>query len=264
MELASAFFFTVPGPKMIWQFGELGYDYSINTCENGTVSNDCRLSPKPIRWDYKNDPRRARLFDVYSSLIKLRFHTWYKDAFMSDRVEYSVGGAFKWIKVTTDTSNLLVVGNFDVGANSGTVTFPSAGTWFDYLENTTFTATGSGQSISLLPGEYHVYVNRNVNNISTTPIRDVINNGPALEASVFPNPIRSGFSLEVNLPQSGPTQVELINVVGQQVATLHNGFKPKGKQVLTFNRAALGLSSGNYYLKITHRESQKIIQVTLQ
>ena len=264
MELASAFFFTVPGPKMIWQFGELGYDYSINTCENGTVSNDCRLSPKPIRWDYKNDPRRARLFDVYSSLIKLRFHTWYKDAFMSDRVEYSVGGAFKWIKVTTDTSNLLVVGNFDVGANSGTVTFPSAGTWFDYLENTTFTATGSGQSISLLPGEYHVYVNRNVNNISTTPIRDVINNGPALEASVFPNPIRSGFSLEVNLPQSGATQVELINVVGQQVATLHNGFKPKGKQVLTFNRAALGLSSGNYYLKITHRESQKIIQVTLQ
>ena len=26
----AAFFLTVPGPKMIWQFGELGYDYSIN------------------------------------------------------------------------------------------------------------------------------------------------------------------------------------------------------------------------------------------
>ncbi|KAA6301353.1 MAG: hypothetical protein EZS26_002550, partial [Candidatus Ordinivivax streblomastigis] len=25
----TAFFLTVPGPKMIWQFGELGYDISI-------------------------------------------------------------------------------------------------------------------------------------------------------------------------------------------------------------------------------------------
>ena len=30
LALNAAFFFTVPGPKMIWQFGELGYDYSIN------------------------------------------------------------------------------------------------------------------------------------------------------------------------------------------------------------------------------------------
>ncbi|MDZ7764853.1 MAG: hypothetical protein U5K00_10550 [Melioribacteraceae bacterium] len=30
VKLAGAFFFTIPGPKMIWQFGELGYDYSID------------------------------------------------------------------------------------------------------------------------------------------------------------------------------------------------------------------------------------------
>ena len=30
-ELAGAFYFTVPGPKMIWQFGELGYDISIES-----------------------------------------------------------------------------------------------------------------------------------------------------------------------------------------------------------------------------------------
>ncbi len=29
IKLAAAFYFTIPGPKMIWQFGELGYDYSI-------------------------------------------------------------------------------------------------------------------------------------------------------------------------------------------------------------------------------------------
>ena len=36
----AAFFFTVPGPKMIWQFGELGYDISID--QNG------RTGKKPI------------------------------------------------------------------------------------------------------------------------------------------------------------------------------------------------------------------------
>jgi 1,4-alpha-glucan branching enzyme len=44
MEACAAFLFTVPGPKMIWQFGELGYDYSINF--NG------RTNSKPIRWNY--------------------------------------------------------------------------------------------------------------------------------------------------------------------------------------------------------------------
>jgi 1,4-alpha-glucan branching enzyme len=43
----AAILFPIPGPKMLWQFGELGYEYGINRCENGTYSNDCRTSPKP-------------------------------------------------------------------------------------------------------------------------------------------------------------------------------------------------------------------------
>ncbi len=53
MELAGAFFFTVPGPKMIWQFGELGYDYSID--------DPCRVCNKPIRWDYIRGPSKRNL-----------------------------------------------------------------------------------------------------------------------------------------------------------------------------------------------------------
>ena len=35
--LAYAFVIATPGPKMIWQFDELAYDYSINTCEDGVT-----------------------------------------------------------------------------------------------------------------------------------------------------------------------------------------------------------------------------------
>src|SRR5439155_3221769 len=34
-EMTAAFLLAMPGPKLIWQFGELGYDLSINTCDNG-------------------------------------------------------------------------------------------------------------------------------------------------------------------------------------------------------------------------------------
>ena len=54
MELDALFFLTVPGPKMIWQFGELGYDVSIDF--------GGRTSEKPIRWDYQADPDRHRLY----------------------------------------------------------------------------------------------------------------------------------------------------------------------------------------------------------
>ncbi|MFI7716776.1 hypothetical protein ACIAN7_19720, partial [Acinetobacter baumannii] len=43
MELVGAFLFTIPGPKMLWQFGELGYDYARDSCANGTFSDQCNV-----------------------------------------------------------------------------------------------------------------------------------------------------------------------------------------------------------------------------
>ena len=45
MELAGVFFFTIPGPKMVYEFGERGFDYSINwPC----MDDGCRTDPKNI------------------------------------------------------------------------------------------------------------------------------------------------------------------------------------------------------------------------
>ncbi|MFM8432739.1 MAG: alpha-amylase family glycosyl hydrolase, partial [Bacteroidota bacterium] len=57
IETAAAFFFTVPGPKMIWQGGELGYDVSIN--------NPCRTCNQPFRWNYYSRPERLRLYRIF-------------------------------------------------------------------------------------------------------------------------------------------------------------------------------------------------------
>jgi glycosidase len=163
-EMATAFWALIPGPKMLWQFGELGYDKSINTCEDGvTVNNNCRLSPKPILWNYQSNSNRVALYNVYARLFALRRHAPYLPTFVTNNIEYSLSSGFKFLKVTSPSLRICVVGNFDVVPVTGSVTFQSAGTWYDFLSGGTFTATGGSQSITLQPGEYHVYLDQDAN-----------------------------------------------------------------------------------------------------
>jgi glycosidase len=164
-ELCAAFLFTIPGPKMFWQFGESGYDYSITSCNPGNTipqpypQQTCRTDPKPIRWDYLQQANRKKLTDVYSSLIKLRFNNVYKDLFISNAVQQDFTGAFKTLKLSQAGASIVVMGNFDVVPQTSSVAFQNAGTWYDYLNGTTITATGAAQPFTLQAGEYHVYLN---------------------------------------------------------------------------------------------------------
>lgn len=158
-QLAAAFFLTIPGPKMIWQFGELGYDYSINYCQDGSINSNCRTDPKPIRWDYYQDAKRRKLFNTYSHLIRLRNNPAFTPAFTSNAIQQDFSGAFKWLILNSAAGKVVVIGNFDVTAKNGSVTFPTAGTWYDYLNGNTITATGASQSFLLKAGEFRVFTN---------------------------------------------------------------------------------------------------------
>src|SRR5690606_16903772 len=213
LALNTAFFLTMPGPKMIWQFGELGYDFPINYCPNGTINNDCRTANKPIRWDYRHQARRMELYNVYAELGKLRAHPWYKDVFTANNIslEKNLSGGLKWMKIksATDSSMLCVIGNFDLTAQSISFTFPTAGNWFDYFNNTVFSATINTHHIALAPGEFKVYVNRIVNNVSVTPVFDVDESAKFLQAAAYPNPVHSSTIVELNIPQTGLVQIQL-------------------------------------------------------
>ncbi|RZL99048.1 MAG: T9SS type A sorting domain-containing protein, partial [Pedobacter sp.] len=160
MGLNAAFLFTMPGPKMVWQFGELGYDYSINYCQDGSINNGCRVDPKPIRWDFLQDANRKALHDVYANILKLRSNPLFAGTFTTGFIDRSLGGSFKWMTLNSAAGKLVVIGNFDVFAQTGSVSFPSAGTWYNYLNPpATFAATGGSQSFTLQPGEYRIYLN---------------------------------------------------------------------------------------------------------
>jgi hypothetical protein len=171
------------------------------------------------------------------------------------------------LQVSSDSLKITVVGNFDVTTTTGSVTFQNSGTWYNYLNGGTRTASGASESITLQPGEYYVYTNRDVNNLTATPVRsinDVIRN---MRVSIFPNPVNSNATIEYDLPESGKVEISVINNVGQQVTNLFTGFKPKGTQRLPLNASGFStqkLVAGTYLLKIAVNGKTKIQQFVIQ
>ncbi len=158
--MATAFWAMIPGPKMIWQFGELGYDYSINTCADGTtINNNCRLDNKPIKWNYYNDTRRRALYNVYAALLRLRNQPAYLSTFVTGNVNYNVGSGttLKWLNVVGGNLKLVVMGNIGVTPQTANVTFPNTGTWYSYLTDSSTVITNATTSVTLKPGEFYVF-----------------------------------------------------------------------------------------------------------
>ncbi len=259
-ELAAAFAFAIPGPKMIWQFGELGYDQSINRCTNGTINDNCRTDPKPIYWDYAQQEPRKKLYDAFMKMLKLRQHPLYQAAFAAGTVEKQLSGGFKWLKLTTDTSSLVVAGNFDVTAATGSITFPQTGTWYDYFNGTPLNVNGNVQSITLQPGDYRVYVNRNIVN-NPTPVTDLSTINRNFRLAIYPNPVRKAGTIEFELPANGTIALSLLNIQGQRMADLYTGASSKGIHRLPLQGTGIDWDSmpkGIYLLQLRSGEKQAV------
>jgi hypothetical protein len=264
--MAAAFWAMIPGPKMLWQFGELGYHYSINTCGDLTVNNNCRTDAKPIRWDFYSNANRKALFDVYAKLIKLKLTPNYFTTFTTNNVTWNTAGLFKSLVLNDDSLKVVVIGNFDVTAQTGSVAFPTAGTYYSYLGNTYRTATGNAENITLQPGDYYVYTNRNINNTVVTAV-----NNPAaavandLQISIAPNPVYGNADIQYSIPQSGNVTISIKNLNGIKIATLISAFKVKGTQTVALNSNGFNaqiLSNGLYLLVLLFngtRRTEKFI-----
>ncbi len=199
MELAGAFFFTIPGPKMIWQFDELGYEYSINYCQDGTISSNCRVDPKPIAWNlgYLNEPDRMDVYNVWKKLIGLKI---YNPIFWTNNFMLDVGNpdGLKRIQLEdpfatgTQIKYVTILGNFDVVAKNIYPQFQETGTWYNMLDDTTINVTNINDPIWLQPGEYRVYSNQST--YLTSPDLPVLQT-----LSVYPNPSGNEIKLNKNI-----------------------------------------------------------------
>lgn len=151
-------FLTVPGPKMIWQMGELGYNYNKWCNEqgvDGTADKKYETDRKPVKWDYLNNADRKRVYDAYCKLNKLRNDN--PDLFGKG---VTIGGKLhewplKTVELAKGSKKLYAYANyFGDDAGDKTLTIPS-GTWTDILSGKTV----NGGSYTLKTGQALVLVN---------------------------------------------------------------------------------------------------------
>jgi len=137
----------IPGPKMLWQFQEMGYDYSI-------YYGGDRPSPKPPRWDYLNEPARERINRVISGMAALRK----TDAFRYGNFTKDLGGLGKRMWITHSSMDVVISVNMGVNGFDMAPGFTKNGVWYNYFTGEAITVTDAGGHFFYYePGDYKVF-----------------------------------------------------------------------------------------------------------
>lgn len=200
-QLLTAFYFGTPGPKMIWQFGEFGYDVELN--------ND-RLAVKPTRWNYLDNPERQRLYQLYQEMIKLKKENpvFNKPA----KTSLSLGGSVKSITLESAEMNVVMHGNFGL-SNVGNIplSFPKAGKWYNHFTGEELNVTSTTVNFSLRSSEFLLFTDKKlatpkagilqVDFVTDVP-KEII---PTGEFKLYPIPTSGWLTIELPMEMAGST-----------------------------------------------------------
>jgi hypothetical protein len=271
MGQVAAFFFTVPGPKMFWQFGERGYDYSINwpaVDDPGAT----RTGKKPPKWDYMEDTSRQYLFNVYRALIDLKQS---HSIFRTSNYEMSTAAYDKRIRLWDDgyvnaEMQVVVLGNFNIVEQNVWPEFSHTGYWYDYFTGDSILIAENqieenGFTFDYAAGEYHIYTDMRLDkpDMSVHAEQDAIPGviGNLFNVTAFPNPFKNSLNINFSLSEKSDINIHIYNLLGETLYTqnLSNMVPGRYEFPITLNN----LSKGYYVYSITSNKgkiSGKIIQ----
>ncbi len=173
----AALFLSVPGPKMIWQFGELGYDISGG---NGDTE------PKAPHWEYFDNPDRKRLYTAYAMLNTLR--NSYPELFATD-ANFSwkaskndwANGRYVTLSSKDGSKNVVIAANFSESNSNYTLNFAHTGTWQELLSKSQIDVSGTTYSHSMPAHSCVVYTDFTVTGVDDVKADDVA-------YTIYPNP----------------------------------------------------------------------------
>ncbi|MEI6754433.1 MAG: alpha-amylase family glycosyl hydrolase [Paludibacter sp.] len=200
-----AFTTLLPGPKMIYEFGEMGFDYSIN-------SNGGRTNEKQPSWNWLNLTERKAAADACAKIITLRklYPTAFTQGSFVTSVTSSDWSQGRRIALSHSSLNMIVLGNFDasiiVNANP---LFPNTGTWYNLITGQPLIVTNTNMSIQMSPGDLLIYTDR---------IVDFPNSVNAIVADMNCNVFPTSTVSKVYITSTGSVKnVQVYNLQGAQL-----------------------------------------------
>lgn len=198
-QLLTAFYMAIPGPKMIWQFGEYGYDEELN--------ND-RLGIKPTRWGYLDNPQRQRLFKLYQEMIKLKLENKaFKDP---ENTIMTLSGNVKSIILENEDMDIVLHGNFGLSnVTNVPLNFPSTGVWYNYFTGEEFEVNNTTENFNFRGSEFYLFTSEKLPALESgilqedyvTSIPNRENSGS--EISLYPNPSQGQVNISMPFEMLG-------------------------------------------------------------
>jgi 1,4-alpha-glucan branching enzyme len=244
----------VPGPKMIWHFGDLGWNSSLWTCNSGVVSYsspDCKLDTKPQpQWteSWLTDANRSTIYNNWAKMIDLKKN---QNVFENGTFAWNIGNTghprLDVYTSTTQTSTLsyvFVLTNFTDSTYNVAGGFPFTGTWTNLMDNSTFSVATTNMNISIEAGGFRVFGNQQVLNNETFDTSELI--------TMSPNPASTYFTLNSDLEK-----VQIFSITGQLL-------KSYSKLSSNDQYSIADLNQGVYLVKITdanyHEKTIRLIK----
>ncbi len=229
MSALGAVSLTIPGPKMIWHFAELGMENSIYTCNNGTVNDEngsdgnCKLDTKPQpQWanNWLSNPSRSQIYNDWARINALKINEPVFEGDYSITTNTLQPKIYIWDDAIPASSlkNVVVLANFDVTAQNVVPNFPYTGDWYDLMDvsgSTSVNITNTSSAINIPAGEFRIYGNK----AATLSTDDAILN----EAfSIYPNPASTSFKVN-----KAVESVLIFDITGKQILNYKGGFNAK-------------------------------------
>lgn len=236
-----AFEVLIPGPKMLWQFQELGYDYSID-------ANGGRTNNKPPAWGWLNLTHRKSAYDKCAKIINLRKS--YPNAFIQGNFGYNISetdwSAGRRLIITHSDLNMIALGNFQA---SSTITaypnFPKTGTWYELLTGEELNVTNTNMTIQLSGGDVKIYTDRII------PSTDLKHQETVLDCKIYPTVVDDLINIVT------PSEVKQVRIFNTQGAFLHN---EANKNIINVSQ----LKAGMYLMEITTEQGKAVLKFVKQ
>lgn len=191
---------SVPGPKMIWQFGEIGYDYSIDYNE--------RVGKKPLTPDYFGILSRKSIYLSYAMINKLNKE---ESIFAQGNFEMSGSELLKTFYRTSESGNAIIVCNFSVEEKNSAINFAHTGTWYDIVNNKEYDITGLSTSMTFAPGTYTIFCDKKI--AVETDVETIEYQPENAQIEVFPNPCTDFINIKY-LNDQRISRLAVVNAAG--------------------------------------------------
>lgn len=253
---AAAFMIMNPGAKMIWQFGELGYDISIGTDRTGEKESAWGWIDEDYSTDdFKYSQPRVGLHDSYKELLWIRRCNpdLFDVANQSDtnKFNWSVtdsnwdSGRFITLRNNDGTKEMIVAMNPTTKQATFNYTFDNPSESY-YINSQSYasskTAFDSAAGTITLPAHCYVVISNMED--ATSGVEDIEEGLTETNVRIFPNPATDYINVEGNDVKS----IEIYSLAGALVAA------EKAETTLNVSN----LAKGTYLVKVTTVDGVKV------